>query len=873
MTSFFLNRAPQEARVVPASFGQASLWFVRQLMPYQSAYNTAIEIRLAGNLDAAALLGAVREVVRRHESFRTTFTTVAGTVHQVIREGTAADCAAVDLSSSADPEAEAQRLARAAAAAPFDLERGPLLRVRLVGIGPREHALVVVMDHIVADGMSLGILWREIEALYRAFHGGLGSPLPPPARQFAECVEAQNRWLTTPAYARQLAYWTKHLAGAAACALPEDRPRPALRSYRGDLAVIAIPAALTAGLRALSADRDVSLFASLLAGLNVLLARTSGQSNVVVMTPIASRQRFAAEAVIGYFANLVLLRTEVPDGLGFGELAGRVNKEIMAGVFRQDVPFEKVIEAVRPERSLSYDPLARVSLSFLPAHASALDLPGVQADYREIPCGGAKFDLSLIVIEHAEHLTVSVEYNTDVFDAGTMTAFLERYRLLLAAAVAAPDQPVGELPWLTAAEQAQLAGWNATARAYPGETLVHELFAAQAARTPEAVALRFEGREVRYGELDRRANQLAHALRKRGVGPDTLVGVLMERSVEMLVALYGVLKAGGAYVPLDPAYPRERLAFMLEDARAPVVLIQAHLASALPEQSGAVLRVDADWEAIAGESTAPPPRDGLTPRHLAYVIYTSGSTGRPKGAMNEHRGVLNRLQWMQRAYGLDGGERGPAEDAVQLRRLGVGAVLAADGGRASGDRASGGPQGSCLPGASDRRRGRDDAALRAVDAGGVPRPGAARRVRHGASGGVQRRGVAAGARGPLLRALPERRRARQPVRSHGGGGGRDRLGVRARGDPGAHRAPDRQRHAPRARRAPGAGADRRGGRALHRRGAGGSGVPQSPGADGRALRPRSLREPGGRAAVPDGRRRALAAVRARSSTSAGPTSR
>ncbi len=602
--------AAEAARVTPASLGQASLWFVRQLMPCKSAYNTAVQIGLAGDLDVPALLAAVREIAGRHESFRTSFATVSGTVVQVIRDRLEPDVCAVDLTASASADDEASRLARALAAAPFDLEGGPLLRVRVLTLRPREHALVVVMDHIVADGMSLGILWREIEVLYRSFHAGEPSRLPPPAKQYSECVEAQNRWLATPAFARQLAYWTQHLQGAAACDLPEDRPRPPLRSYCGDLAVTDLPAPLTTRLRALAAARDVSLFATLLAGLDALLARYSGQSDVVVMIPIACRQRFGAEAVVGYFANMVVLRTEVPGEIAFGELLLRVNKEIMAGVFRQDVPFEKVIEALRPERSLSHDPLARISLSFLPAHASALDLPGLTSDYREIPNGGAKFDLCLIVSEHEHHLTVSAEYNTDIFDAGTIEALLDHYRLLLDSAAAAPDDPVGALPLLTEPDRRDLAAWNDTARAYPGDAAIHELFALQAARTPDAVALRFEGCDVSYGELDRRSNRLAHALRKRGVGPDVLVGVLMERSVEMLVALYGVLKAGGAYLPLDPSYPRERLAFMLEDARAPVILIQAHLAPVLPEQGGAVVRVDADWASIATEPSEAPRATG-----------------------------------------------------------------------------------------------------------------------------------------------------------------------------------------------------------------------------------------------------------------------
>jgi hypothetical protein len=345
-------------------------------MPHQSAYNTAVELRLSGEIDANAVVSAVREIVRRHESLRTTFTTVEGTVLQVVHEGMAADVVAVDLGSTPDPEAGARRLAEAMAAEPFDLDRGPLLRVRLARIGPRDHALIMVMDHIVADGMSLGVFWREISALYRASLAGAPSSLPP-VKPFAACVEEQRRWLATPAFARQLGYWTDHLAGATAGDLPADRARPPVRSYRGGLSVRRLPAPLVARLRALADREETSLFAALLALLQILLARTTGQRDVVVMAPAAGRRRFRAEDVIGYFANMIVLRTEVPDDLAFSALVKRVNKEIMAGVLREDVPFEKVVEALRPDRSLSHDPLASVALSFLPVHASTLDLPGV----------------------------------------------------------------------------------------------------------------------------------------------------------------------------------------------------------------------------------------------------------------------------------------------------------------------------------------------------------------------------------------------------------------------------------------------------------------------------------------------------------------
>jgi amino acid adenylation domain-containing protein len=645
------------ARRLPASPAQASLFFLRQVMPYPSAYNTAVRFRLSGELDAGALLGAFREIVRRHESLRTTFAVEDGAVVQMIRARATIDVTSIDVSSSPTPEAHADRLARAAAELPFDLARGPLLSVRLIRVAPREHLLCVVFDHIVMDGLSMAVLWRELGALYRASRGG-APPLPPPGRQYAQCVEAQAAWLRTSAHERQLAYWTARLSGVEAGDLPADRPRPPVRSHRGDLRVAALPAPLVAGLRALAARHEVSIFAELLAALAVLLARCAGQREAVVMVPMACRQRFLAEEVVGFFANVVVLRSEVPPEIPFVGLVRRVNAELMAGALRQDVPFERVVEALHPDRSLSHDPLARVALSFLPARAATLDLPGVTATYGEIPNGGAKFDLGFVVTEHADHLTCSVEYNSDIFDPETVEALLGRYRLVLEAGVADPSLCVADLPLLGAEERRRvLVEWNATDHAHPQDRTLTEVFEAQADATPQAVALAFEGRTLTYRALDQRANQLARVLRRHGVGPEALVGVCMHRSLELVVALCAVLKAGGAYVPLDPSFPADRLAFILADARPRVILADPDLAAGLPPSDAVVVPVSASSSAFAAEPSGRLGRAGLTLESLAYVIYTSGSTGRPKGAMNEHRGILNRLLWMQRTFGLGAGDR------------------------------------------------------------------------------------------------------------------------------------------------------------------------------------------------------------------------
>jgi amino acid adenylation domain-containing protein len=634
-------------------------------MPCKSAYNTAVELRLEGEIDESALLWAVREIVRRHESLRTTFVVRAGAVEQSISEDLALDVDVVDVASSADPEADAARAAQAAAEHPFDLELGPLLRIRLVRFGRREHALVLVVDHIVADGLSLGILWREIGALYRSALREPGALVLEAAKPYAASVEAQHDFLRTPAFAKQLASVAQRFRDAAPCELPTDRPHPAARTYRGGLACGALTPALTTRLRELAGELEASPFALLLAGLDVLFARCSGRRDVLLMVPAAARQRWAAEDVVGFFANMVLLRVDVSPGVSFGELARRVAQEILRGISRQDVPFEKVVEALRPERSLRHDPLANLAVGFLPAHASALELPGVRTtSFRHVKNGGSKFDLHVMLVDHADHVSIGIEYNADVFDQETIEALLARYEVLLGAALAAPDTAVDALPWLTPEEERQvLVAWNDTRRAYPRDASLVSLFRAVAARRRGAAALSFEGCGMSYGELDRRSDQLARALARRGAGPGELVGIAVERSNAMVVALLGVLKAGAAYVPLDPAYPRDRLAFMASDAGLRLLVTEDHLANLVPAPTGGVLRLDGDAGAIDAESDAPL-EVPVAPESPAYVIYTSGSTGKPKGVVVPHRALVNFVVSMAREPGF-----GPADRLLAVTSL------------------------------------------------------------------------------------------------------------------------------------------------------------------------------------------------------------
>jgi len=561
----------------------------------------------------------------------------------------------VDLSGLGEEEreAEARRLIREDAARPFDLAAGPLLRAKLLRLGAGEHVALVNMHHIVSDGWSQGVLIREIGALYAANVAGRPSPLAELPIQYADYALWQREWLQGEALARQVEYWKDRLSGApAALALPTDRPRPAVQSFRGAVLPFGLSAELSSGLVDLSRRSGATLYMVLLAAFSVLLGRYSGQEDIVVGSPIAGRRRAELEGLIGFFVNTLVLRTDLSGAPRFGELVGRVKEAALGAYAHQDLPFEKLVEELQPVRDLSRQPLFQVSFALQNVPQETLELPGLQLSHAGGSAVTSKFDLSLHVFESGDELHGIVEYATDLFDGGTIARLIGHFRTLLEGIVAAPESPISELPLLSAAERHRLlVEWNATAAAYPREKCVHELFAAQAARTPEAVAVVFEDRQLSYGELDRRSNQLAHHLRGLGVGPETVVGLCVERSLEMVVGLLGILKAGGAYLPLDPRYPRERLAYMLADACCLVVVTQAGLTAQLPQHEGAVVCLDAAWAEIARQP-ASAPASGAGPDNLAYVIYTSGSTGKPKGVMVRHGGVTNYLDYASTTYAV-----------------------------------------------------------------------------------------------------------------------------------------------------------------------------------------------------------------------------
>ena len=647
-----LPAEPDNPRMVPATFEQQRLWFLDQLQPGGTAYLVNWSIPLKGDLDTEALERTVNELVRRHEIFRTVFASVEGRVMQVIAPW---QPVAMPVEEVAD-KAEAGRIVLEQAGLPVDLATGPMLRVKLLRLGQKEHLLLITMHHISFDGSSRAILTREFEALYAAFRQGKPSPLPEPQLQYADFAVWQHRALSGKRYQKLLAFWKKHLEGAAvSLALPTDRPRPAVETFRGAIKNFTFTKDLSQGLGALSRRNRASLFMTLLAGFDCLLSKYSGQDDIVVGVPVAGRTREELEGIIGLFANGLAMRLKLSGDPSFTELLSRMRETALDAYEHQDMPFEKLVQEVNPDRSLSHNPLFQVLFSVRNYAREVFQLEGLnEVDISATAATTSKFDLSLYFTESAEGLSGWMEYNTDLFDESTIERMLGHYQVLLKAVVEDPGKLLSELPLLTAEElRTVVLDFNDTQQSVPDKCL-QELFEDQVERTPEAPALIFEARQLTYRQLNARANRLAHRLRKLGVGPEVLVAVCAERSIEMVVALLGILKAGGAYVPFDPDYPRERLAVMLEDAEPGVVLTLERLTGVLPPHAYPTIYLDRD---SLDDEPAENPAAGTDGKNAAYVIYTSGSTGKPKGVPNVHEGIVNRLLWMQAAYALNGSDR------------------------------------------------------------------------------------------------------------------------------------------------------------------------------------------------------------------------
>ncbi|MCY1023457.1 non-ribosomal peptide synthetase [Pyxidicoccus sp. MSG2] len=628
------------------SFAQQRLWFLNELEPGNPFYNIPVAVRLRGSLDIAALHASLNEVVRRHEALRTRFVVIDGTPFQQIVPHLTLTLAQEDLSALSGDLRETQALARMQeeARTPFDLVEGPPIRVKLLRLEAAEHLLLLTLHHIVADGWSMGVLVREMGALYAAFAQHRPSPLPELQIQYADFAQWQREVLSGEELDRQVAYWKARLDGAPTLlSLPTDRPRPATQSYRGATHSFEVPPAITAGLRAMGLRSGGTLFMPLAAALNVLLARYSGQRDVCIGTAIANRTRGEIEPLIGFFVNTLVLRTRMEDDPSFLELVEQVRRTALEAYAHQDLPFEQLVDVLAPERHLSHTPLFQVMLGLQNAPMGQLALSNLVLELDEAHSKTAKFDLTFFFTEAGERLQSIIEYSTDLFDSSTIERMARHFLVLVEAAVARPQTPISRLPLLDGAERGALLAACNEASHYEVEGTLHGLFEAQAARRPQAVALTHEGRSLGYGELNSRANRLAHHLRSQGVGPDVLVGLCASRGIDMLVAMLAILKAGGAYLPLDPDYPAQRLLSMLDDARPALVLTQEAFLERLAGARQPLWCLDRDSQTVAGL-----PDSNLTPlsgaQHLAYVIYTSGSTGRPKGALLQHGHVLRLFQ-------------------------------------------------------------------------------------------------------------------------------------------------------------------------------------------------------------------------------------
>ncbi|HEX7843080.1 MAG TPA: condensation domain-containing protein, partial [Kofleriaceae bacterium] len=604
---------------LPLSFAQQRLWFIEQLEPGGASYNVSFFFRLNGRLDAGALGRALGEVVRRHEGLRTSFPEVLGQARQVV-----AAAAEVALSIEPVPESELPARARREAQRPFDLARGPLIRATLFRLAEDHHVLVVVTHHIVCDQWSMGILAQELGGAYRALVDG-SAPRPPLPVQYADFAVWQRRHLEGAELERLLGYWRRQLADApVALDLPSDRPRPAQRSGRGARLYPELPKELATALGAFSRREGVTLYMTLLAAWSTLLWRYSGQEDIVIGAPIAGRNRRELEGLIGFFANTLVLRVGVHGALSFRELVRRVRAVCLEAYAHQDVPFEKLVDVLGPERDLSRTPLFQVVFGlqrpFPEARLGESTLEPMLLD-----AGTSTFDLTMSLEERDGGLAGWVEYATDLFDRATIERMLGHYRVLLEAAVARPEDRLAALPLLVGPERRMIVeDWNRTEAAPPRRASVVELFEDQVKRTPEAIAVVAGDAELRYRELDARADAWAEVLRARGCGPGARVALALPRTEAFPVAVLAVLKAGAAYVPLDPAYPAERLAFMLADCEARVLVTESAIAAGLPASAAEVLRMDTP--PLAPDAV---PGRAPTPDDLAYVIYTSGSTGRP----------------------------------------------------------------------------------------------------------------------------------------------------------------------------------------------------------------------------------------------------
>jgi amino acid adenylation domain-containing protein len=662
-----VRRAARDGKL-PLSFAQQRLWFLDRLQPGATSYNLPAAVRLSGALDIRALEQALSEVLARHEVLRTVFAEVDGQPEQVIREAGPVEIPATDLSGieSAAREASLWELALAESQCPFDLAGGPLLRARILKLGPAEHVLLMTKHHIISDGWSMGILVREMTTLYQAFSEGRPSPLPELPIQYVDFAVWQRELLQGDVMNSQMEYWRKQLSGELPrLQLPLDHPAPSIYRYSGGRVSHRLSKSMTDGLKALSQQQGVSLFMTLLAAFKTLLYRYTNQTDLLVGAPIAGRNNAETEALIGFFINTLVLRSRFRGSQSFLDFLAQVREVSLGAYTHQDLPFEKLVEEIQPERNLSHSPLFQAMFVLQNNRLPTIELPNLRLASLAVPSDFSNFDLTLVVEELSQgEMAADFCYNRELFDVQTIDRLMNGFQTLLESIIADPQQPLARLPLLREAERRRiLSEWSQAETTEIPELCVHQLFEARCADRPEATALVFEGEEISYLKLNRMANQLAHYLRRRGVGPEVRVGVSVERGVEMVVSVLAVLKAGGAYVPLDTAYPAERLVFMTENAGAQVVLTRFEATGDLPTHSALVVDLEAARAEIERESEENPV-SGVRQGNLAYIIYTSGSTGRPKGVLIEHRGVCNLVKAQAMYFNV-----GPESRVLQFASL------------------------------------------------------------------------------------------------------------------------------------------------------------------------------------------------------------
>ena len=633
---------------LPLSFGQEQIWLLNQLEPNNPFYNEQAALRLRGNLNVVALEQSLNKIIARHEALRTNFRTFNEQPIQVIAESLTLNLSVVDLTKLPESEREiaCQQLATAEAIRPFDLANSGLIRASVLKVTEVEHVLLLTLHHIVFDAWSVGVLMRELATIYSALCNNLSPELPELQIQYADFAIWQRQWLQTEVLQRQLNYWQQLLKNAPSLLeLPTDRPRPAIQTFRGARQHIKLSIELSEALANFSKQEKATLFTTLFTAFVTLLYRYTGSDDILVGTPIANRDRFETEDLIGFFVNTLVLRTDLSGNPSFKQLLSRVRQLMSQAYAHSDLPFEELVKALQPERDLSHTPLFQVMFLLQNASISQVDLTGLTVSPLVTERTTAKFDLTLFMENTTTGLVSTWEYNTDLFDASTIERMAGHFVTLLSGIVVNPKEQISQLPLLTKPEQRQLlVEWNDTQAEYPLDKCIHQLFEEQVERTPDAVAVVFENQQLTYQQLNCRANQLAHYLQYEGVKADVLVGLCVERSLEMVVALLGILKAGGAYVPLDPEYPSERLSFMLEDAQVSVLLTQQRLLERLPEHQAHLVCLDTDWQAIS-LSSQNNNITGVQANNLAYIIYTSGSTGKPKGVALNQLALCNLILW------------------------------------------------------------------------------------------------------------------------------------------------------------------------------------------------------------------------------------